>query len=138
MEIFYECNFVEGTGSECLIKCGDGLMHSSEECDDGNLYNEDGCTEACTIENGYECDPGNERKPSECSPICGDGQLGLGEECDDGGKEDGDGCSSRLRVRSSSGDEQENLCTSSEGVEGNEGACNGPETGSEEDSKERE
>ena len=69
-------------------------MHSSEECDDGNLYNEDGCTEACTIENGYECDPGNERKPSECSPICGDGQLGLGEECDDGGKEDGDGCSS--------------------------------------------
>jgi len=46
--------------------CGNGIKEKDEECDDGNLMNEDGCSSACLIE------------------YCGDGiiQSGLGEECD--------------------------------------------------------
>ncbi|MEZ4454653.1 MAG: DUF4215 domain-containing protein [Nannocystaceae bacterium] len=59
----------------------DGMIDAlSEQCDDGNMVDEDGCTNACAIN------------------VCGDGVLypeGAGgtEECDDGNAEAGDGCS---------------------------------------------
>jgi cysteine-rich repeat protein len=48
------------------IDCGDGVVSSEEECDDGNTFSDDGCSDICTIE------------------VCGDGivQTGLGEDCD--------------------------------------------------------
>ncbi len=56
--------------------CGDGVVDSSEECDDGNDVSTDDCTNEC-LQN-----------------VCGDGYLYSGEEqCDDGGT-NGDGCSS--------------------------------------------
>ena len=57
--------------------CGDGTTDPGEECDDGNISNNDGCSSNCLIE------------------FCGDGirQSNLGEECDDGNNTDGDGCS---------------------------------------------
>jgi cysteine-rich repeat protein len=54
--------------------CGDGILTSDEECDDGNTVNLDGCTDACTIDR------------------CGDGILQQGEICDDGNTQGGDGC----------------------------------------------
>lgn len=48
--------------------CGNGNVQEnppqSEECDDGNTTDGDGCSSTCTIEDGYVC-TGN---PSECSP----------------------------------------------------------------------
>ena len=47
-------------------------------CDDGNLVNGDGCTEYCTVERGYTCNP-NTGAPTPnpvadtCYEICGDG-----------------------------------------------------------------
>jgi len=35
--------------------CGDGVIDSSEECDDLNSTNGDGCDSSCLIEDGYEC-----------------------------------------------------------------------------------
>ena len=35
--------------------CGDGLNFGTYECDDGNTFNGDGCSEECTVEVGYEC-----------------------------------------------------------------------------------
>ena len=57
--------------------CGDGTTDPGEECDDGGISNDDGCSSNCIIE------------------FCGDGirQSGIGEDCDDGGNVDGDGCS---------------------------------------------
>ncbi len=55
--------------------CGDGILHSDEECDDGNVLNGDGCTDICSIDR------------------CGDGILQQGEVCDDGNNTPGDGCS---------------------------------------------
>jgi cysteine-rich repeat protein len=61
----------------CVIVCGDDMIESYEECDDGNAASGDGCSAACQIES------------------CGDGvtQNGLGEQCDDGNLESYDGCS---------------------------------------------
>ena len=44
----------------------------TEPCDDGNLYNGDGCNEFCEIEQGYVCEPGSAEGPSVCDAICGD------------------------------------------------------------------
>lgn len=55
--------------SECLPKCGDGVIAAGEECDDGEELNVGGynrCNPDCTL-SGY----------------CGDGIVQEGEECDD-------------------------------------------------------
>lgn len=71
--------------------CGNGLIDTNEEhCDDGNTNNDDGCSDLCTLEVGWEC---NSESPSLCHTLCGDGII-VGEEmCDDLNREDGDGCS---------------------------------------------
>jgi len=104
------------------IRCGDGTVNDmNEECDDGNLNNNDACSNICTITecndtitqqpNGRrtlgplndgveECDDGNIYYEDGCTPecvseFCGDHDLqpGLGEECDDGDNIDNsDGC----------------------------------------------
>lgn len=61
--------------------CGDGVLDASEQCDDGNTWDYDGCSAYCQIEYAQ----------------CGNGQLEYGEECDDGNPYDGDGCSSDCR-----------------------------------------
>ena len=69
-------------------RCGDGILSSSETCDDGNDVDEDACTNSCT------------------AAVCGDGvlraDLGAGivgsEVCDDGNDFDGDGCLANCRV----------------------------------------
>jgi large repetitive protein len=73
-----------------LIACGDGVLASTEVCDDANTRSGDGCASDCkTVEDGYHClVPG-----TRCPPICGDGEVKGGETCDDGNREPGDGCS---------------------------------------------
>jgi cysteine-rich repeat protein len=56
--------------------CGDGTVCGTEECDDGNLNNLDGCDANCTFTG------------------CGNGVVTWGEECDDGNAYESDGCSS--------------------------------------------
>jgi cysteine-rich repeat protein len=58
--------------------CGNGVVDSGEQCDDGNTANGDGCSSACTSEGGV---------------MCGNGVLETGEDCDDGNTIAGDGCS---------------------------------------------
>jgi len=96
-------------------ECGNGLLEGAEECDDGNLVSEDGCSSTCAIEFcgdlvvqpglGEACDDGNAVDEDGCSSACaieecGDGvlQVGLGEACDDGNLVSEDGCSSLCAV----------------------------------------
>jgi cysteine-rich repeat protein len=59
------------------IGCGNGIVESGEECDDGNKINNDACNNSCV------------------SARCGDNTILEGvEECDDGNIIDGDCCSS--------------------------------------------
>jgi cysteine-rich repeat protein len=54
--------------------CGNGMQQGSEECDDGNTNDADGCRTNCML------------------PRCGDGVVQTGEECDDGNPSNDDGC----------------------------------------------
>lgn len=61
------CNSV----GQCVHKkgggfCGDGIAQTTEQCDDSNLVNGDGCTNLCVCE------------------LCGDGYKCKSEECDGG------------------------------------------------------
>ncbi len=76
-----------GVGDAC--DCGDGLVVTGEQCDDGAPQSGDGCSNSCTIEPGWSCGG----SPSVCTPICGDGMIVGSEQCDDGATSGGDGCS---------------------------------------------
>ena len=93
--------------------CGDGVVEGTEECDDGNAVNTDGCTNQCTlpvcgdsiVQTGEECDDGNTANNDGCSSsckneVCGDGITQTGEECDDGNTANNDGCSSACKTES--------------------------------------
>ena len=90
--------------------CGDGTQDGTEECDDGNNVDGDGCQADCTLtpacgngklEEGEACDDGNTVDGDDCSADCstvtqqakcGDGETQDPEQCDDGNNVDGDGC----------------------------------------------
>ena len=86
----YICNITETPDefgkqpSICVARaCGDGIVATGEQCDDGNLDNGDGCSIKCKIETGYTCD--NSSGKSVCNDgFCGDGIVQKGEECDNG------------------------------------------------------
>ena len=80
--------------------CGNGVLDTDEECDDGNTFIDDGCSNTCQIEEGWQCTdptpPGNvldgsfeagtpnssweEDSTNFDSPICVEG----GTECGEG------------------------------------------------------
>ena len=59
-------------------ECGNGMVETGEQCDDGNLVDGDGCDSQCFTE--------------VTGPVCGDGLVEAPEECDDGNTTPGDGC----------------------------------------------
>ena len=68
-------------------KCGDDVAQGpTEQCDDGNVLNGDGCSSTCTIE-------------VPLPVVCGNGiAQGPTEQCDDGNLGDGDGCSATCTI----------------------------------------
>ncbi len=99
--------------------CGDGWIQGSEECDDGNRLNGDGCSFDCTegeVLLPY-CGDGQFQEPEECdagignsnitadacrtncrNAFCGDGVVDAGEHCDDGNANERDGCTWNCQV----------------------------------------
>ena len=89
-----EADFVCPTpGSPCMstIACGDGVVGTTETCDDRNHAADDGCSATCQTEAGWTCTtPG-----LPCTATaCGDGVMAGTEECEDGDMPPagGDGC----------------------------------------------
>jgi len=72
--------------------CGNGILELGEECDDGNVTSDDGCSRYC--ENDYLCP----QQLCATTRVCGDGQLATGESCDDHNLVSGDGCSNTCSV----------------------------------------
>jgi cysteine-rich repeat protein len=97
----------------CRPVHGNGAIEGTEQCDDGNADNGDGCNISCEIEtcgdgivnNGglEQCDDGNQDNDDGCSSVCrkercGDGIVNnVKEECDDDNVDNGDGCTSRCQ-----------------------------------------
>jgi fibro-slime domain-containing protein len=74
--------------------CGNGVLTSNKQCDDGNAVSGDGCSSTCKLEPGWVC-----RVPGKpCSPLCGDGLVVGNEQCDDGNTVSGDGCSPTCKI----------------------------------------
>ncbi|CAD8186927.1 unnamed protein product [Paramecium octaurelia] len=47
-------------GSQCFNICGDGLLIKKlEQCDDGNIQNNDGCSNTCEVEDNWKCQQEN-------------------------------------------------------------------------------
>src|SRR5262249_15648274 len=61
--------------------CGNGFHEATEQCDDANAIDGDGCDSNCTL------------------TACGNGIATAGEQCDDGNLIDGDGCSSTCQIQ---------------------------------------
>ena len=76
--------------------CGDGVVERSEQCDDGNTVNGDGCSRLCQIEANWDCP--TEGKPCTYFGSCGSGVLTSNKDCDDGNSVGGDGCSSDCKT----------------------------------------
>lgn len=100
---------VYGCAYQCITPpvCGDGTVEPPEECDDGNVTAEDGCSPLCISEFcgdgilqsglGEQCDDQNSVNGDGCRSdctieLCGDGILDPSEECDDSNTNPGDGC----------------------------------------------
>jgi cysteine-rich repeat protein len=91
---------------DMAARCGDGVVDSNEECDDGNRDDGDACLTTCKrarcgdgiVRRGVEgCDDGNRVDDDSCRnecklPTCGDGVVQMGEQCDDLNLDDGDAC----------------------------------------------
>jgi fibro-slime domain-containing protein len=77
------------------VLCGDSIVGSSEQCDDGNKVAADGCSPTCKFEVGFKCDG----EPSVCAKtVCGDNKKEGAESCDDGNAVPFDGCSSTCQT----------------------------------------
>jgi cysteine-rich repeat protein len=102
-------------------ECGNDILESGEECDDGNTFDNDGCSAVCIVEfcgdsivnnssevcdnNSQACDINGYTGMALCntacdgwqecvtSEYCGDDIINGTEECDDGNNLDNDGCS---------------------------------------------
>ena len=86
------------------VSCGDGLVHSSEEWDDGNTNDDDGWSSQWKIEEGsywsggsltsrdtwIKChDSGKSPSDTGCVEVCGDKVVGPNEQCEDGNDSSG-------------------------------------------------
>ncbi|CAK74202.1 unnamed protein product (macronuclear) [Paramecium tetraurelia] len=87
----------------CTSHCGNGIIEDMEQCDDQNLFNDDGCNNNCeqtcdvnctSCIDGvcFECKEGWKLGLFFCDPICGDLIVVGNEECDDGNQSNFDGC----------------------------------------------
>jgi fibro-slime domain-containing protein len=100
-------------------QCGDGVVESGEECDDGvndggygecgpNCMRGPGCGDGVVQSAHEQCDDGvNMGGYGKCAagcvygPHCGDGKVNMPyEECDDGNNKNGDGCSAACKKES--------------------------------------
>lgn len=94
--LVYSCaksNNIKDSGE---AECGNYKVEEGEECDDGNDLYDDGCDPQCRIQTGWEC----EGSPSTCTLLCGNGVLDQDEQCDDGSRQEGDGCDAECLLES--------------------------------------
>ncbi|CAD8103311.1 unnamed protein product [Paramecium primaurelia] len=91
-------------GKICMSKCGDNIIVSEEECDDGKGWLPNECyncklicpdfCKSCIFGICQECQSGFyiDMISNTCNTICGDNILASNEICDDGNNIEFDGC----------------------------------------------
>jgi fibro-slime domain-containing protein len=56
-----------GPTRACDSVCGDAMIVGSEQCDDGNLVDGDGCSALCVVEGGFTCNPVERSDAEPCT-----------------------------------------------------------------------
>jgi len=56
---------------DCIPLCGDGVVLKGEQCDDGNIFNGDGCSSNCTTEQTHEYHNDNSKTFIEVGTLVG-------------------------------------------------------------------
>ena len=98
----FGCTTGAGGISSCIpiqtAACGDSTVSSGEQCDDGNITDNDGCSASCQVETGFVCPTVGQ--VCEHVEYCGDGFLkgDSSEQCDDGNRSPVDGCDGSCRI----------------------------------------
>jgi cysteine-rich repeat protein len=105
-------NNCEFDTSDCLSQvCGNGQIENTEQCDDSNTNNGDGCSSSCAIETGYSCSG----IPSTCSPSISKFETlscrQTKEDCDYPGKKECKGFQKKNKIGKCVGIFNEYLCT---------------------------
>lgn len=114
------CNGLVNEGCDSTeAVCGNGVVESGEECDDGNRITRDSCTNTCVkrdycgdgiVTGDEECDDQNLDNTDGCTracqirSVCGNGIVEGDEQCDDGNLINTDTCSTACRYREFCGD----------------------------------
>ncbi|MCC6622323.1 MAG: DUF4215 domain-containing protein [Deltaproteobacteria bacterium] len=80
----WACEVTGIDGGPCAPICGDLKMWGDEQCDDGNLTNDDGCNDQCDREAGWTCPGTTGGASGRCATVCGDNLVRGFEQCDDG------------------------------------------------------
>lgn len=62
----FSCSDDVSFKSICVKECGNGKRASSEECDDGNNENGDGCSSVCKNEAYFQCIGGSITSRDKC------------------------------------------------------------------------
>jgi cysteine-rich repeat protein len=112
--LFCSVLFLDGCSVLFRLHCGDKIIDpaDSEECDDGNNVDSDGCNNECQafvcgdgIKKETEaCDDGNTTNGDGCDAlcaieVCGDGlENNIDEQCDDGNSINGDECDTNCTI----------------------------------------
>jgi cysteine-rich repeat protein len=103
------CLWFSACGDNRAPVCGDGVKQGHEECDDGNLEDDDACPSTCqrwrcgdafVRRDVEDCDDGaanSDTTPDACradcrAARCGDGVLDSNEGCEDGNANNNDAC----------------------------------------------
>jgi len=63
---------IDGVTGACETRCGDGNIDPNEQCDDSNLFDGDGCSSACTVEQGFDCQDSVRADTEPCATGAGD------------------------------------------------------------------
>ena len=71
-------------------ECGNGIVDSGEDCDDGNTNDGAGCSHLCQVEANWTCS--NPAQPCIKTSGCGNSDVTSDETCDGGDTLDGEGC----------------------------------------------
>jgi len=87
-------------------ECGDGVLTSDEQCDDGNTESGDGCNSKCIWEpyataftsSSSSVSSSSSSSSSSFVARCGDRVITAPEKCDDGNAIGGDGCSAFCQI----------------------------------------
>ncbi|GMI13517.1 hypothetical protein TrLO_g6777 [Triparma laevis f. longispina] len=98
------CGSLTQTSTCSCPEAMDGRITYSEDCDDDNSVNGDGCDSSGNVEDRFSCttdSPTSESRwtmgKSECHGTYNNGVIDFGEECDDGNNVPDDGCHNGVR-----------------------------------------